>query len=151
MGTAWSEFIDDSTKSKEQVYEMVKWQNQMMEVESAKQRDKYSTDNARIKFISQDIMGWNQLNFILWLIYYVIVIAIFYVFYKNETIDLTTKQKTQIGAFFVLYPFLITSLELVVYNFLSFIVNLVKGQPYPKHGNEQPPFSLLDGLPSVYY
>ena len=86
MGTAWSEFIDDSTKSKEQVYEMVKWQNQMMEVESAKQRDKYSTDNARIKFISQDIMGWNQLNFILWLIYYVIVIAIFYVFYKNETI-----------------------------------------------------------------
>ena len=108
MGTAWSEFIDDSTKSKEQVYEMVKWQNQMMEVESAKQRDKYSTDNARIKFISQDIMGWNQLNFILWLIYYVIVIAIFYVFYKNETIDLTAKQKTQIGAFFVLYPFLIT-------------------------------------------
>ena len=151
MGTAWSEFIDDSTKSKEKVYEMVKWQNQMMEVESAKQRDQYSTDKARIKFISQDIMGWNQLNFILWLIYYVVVLAIFYVFYKNENIDLTTKQKIQIGAFFVLYPFLITSLELVVYNFLSFIVSLIKGQPYPKHGNEQPSFSLLDGLPSVFY
>lgn len=151
MGTAWSDFIDDNTKSKEKLYEMVKWQNQMMEQQSAKLRDQYSTDNARIKYISQDIMTWNQINFMLWLIYYVVVIAIFYVFYKNENIDFTTKQKIQIGAFFLLYPFVITSLELLVYNFFSFIVNLIKGRPYPKQYSHQPSFSLLDGLPSIYY
>jgi len=84
MGTAWSNFIEEGAKSKEKVYEMVKWQNEMMEVESAKLRDQYSTDNARIKHITQDIMGWNQVNFILWLIYYVIVLGIFYLFYQNE-------------------------------------------------------------------
>ena len=88
MGTAWSNFIEEGAKSKEKVYEMVKWQNEMMEVESAKLRDQYSTDNARIKHITQDIMGWNQVNFILWLIYYVIVLGIFYLFYQNENIEL---------------------------------------------------------------
>ena len=104
MGTAWSEFIDDSTKSKEQVYEMVKWQNQMMEVESAKQCDKYSTDNARIKFISQDIMGWNQVNFILWLIYYVVFIVTLYLLYnkQSELIVLTKNQKIYLG-FIIIY------------------------------------------------
>lgn len=151
MGTAWSNFIDETSKSKEKVYEMVKWQNQMMEVESARMRDQYSTDSARIKHMTNDIMGWSQLNFILWLIYYVIVIGIFYLFYKNENIEFTSKQKTYIGIFVVLYPFLITTLELFVYNFLNFIMSLIKSQPYPKQGNEQPPFSFLDGLPSVFY
>jgi hypothetical protein len=151
MGTAWSNFIDETSKSKEKVYEMVKWQNQMMEVESARMRDQYSTDSARIKHMTNDIMGWSQLNFILWLIYYVIVIGIFYLFYKNENIELTSKQKIYIGIFVVLYPFLITTLELFVYNFINFIMSLIKSQPYPKQGNEQPPFSFLDGLPSVFY
>lgn len=151
MGTAWSNFIEEGTKSKEKVYEMVKWQNEMMEVESAKLRDKYSTDNARIKHMTQDIMGWNQVNFILWLIYYVIVIGIFYLFYQNENIELSSKQKKYIGAVLVLYPFLITSFELLIYNFTVFIESLIKSQPYPKPGNEQPTFSFFDGLPSVYY
>lgn len=151
MGTAWSNFIDETSKSKEKVYEMVKWQNEMMEVESARMRDQYSTDSARIKHMTNDIMGWSQLNFILWLIYYVIVIGIFYLFYKNENIEFTSKQKTYIGIFVVLYPFLITTIELFVYNFLSFIMSLIKSQPYPKQGNEQPPFSFLDGLPPVFY
>jgi hypothetical protein len=151
MGTAWSNFIEEGAKSKEKVYEMVKWQNEMMEVESAKLRDQYSTDNARIKHITQDIMGWNQVNFILWLIYYVIVLGIFYLFYQNENIELSSNQKKYIGAFLVLYPFLITSFELIIYNFIVFIASLIKSQPYPKQGAEQPTFSFLDGLPSVYY
>lgn len=144
--------FDEKTKPTEKVYEMVKWQNEMMKVESARLRDQYSTDNARIKHITNDIMGWNQLNFILWLIYYVVVIGIFYLFYKNENMELTSNQKTKIGIFLVLYPFLITTLELLVYNFMVFIMSLIKGQPYPKHGNEQPPpFSFFDGIPAIFY
>ena len=135
--------FDEKTKPTEKVYEMVKWQNEMMKVESARLRDQYSTDNARIKHITND--------FILWLIYYVVVIGIFYLFYKNENMELTSNQKTKIGIFLVLYPFLITTLELLVYNFMVFIMSLIKSQPYPKHGNEQPPFSFFDGIPAIFY
>ena len=151
MGTSWSNFTDNAYQSKEKLYEMVKWQNQMMEVEQAKMRDEYSTDNARIRFITQDIMGWNQVNFILWLIYYIIVIGILYIFYTNENIELSKNDKIKIGIVFVLYPFLITSLELLIYNFLSFIGSLIQGTPYPKDKNSQPTLSLFNGLPSVYY
>ena len=56
MGSSWSNFIEENSKSKEKIYEMVKWQNEMMKVESAKLRDQYSTDNARIKHITNDII-----------------------------------------------------------------------------------------------
>ena len=151
MGSVWSDAIGDITQSKQKLYDMVKWQNQMMEVEQAKLRDQFSTDSARIKYIGQDIMGWNQLNFILWLIYYVIVLGIFYLFYSNENIELTKNQKIKIGVFFVLYPFLITSAELLVYNIIIFIKSLIQGTPYPKQSHAQPTFSFLNGLPSVYF
>ena len=72
-------------------------------------------------------------------------------FYNNANIELTSKQKIYIGVFLVLYPFFITTFELLIYNFSVFIMSLIKSQPYPKDGNEQPSFSFLDGLPSVYY
>ena len=74
---------------------MVKWQNEMIEVESAKLRDQYSTDIQRIKHINNDLLGWNQLNFILWLIYYVIFFVIAYLLYNRESekIVLTKNQK----------------------------------------------------------
>ena len=76
MGASWTKFYDNYNKPKKDLYHMVKWQNEMMEVESAKLRDQYSTDIERIKHINNDLLGWNQLNFILWLIYYVIFFVI---------------------------------------------------------------------------
>ena len=84
MGTAWSNFIEEGAKSKEKVYEMVKWQNEMIEVESAKLRDQYSTDQARIKHMNNNLLGWNQLNVILWLIYYVVFIVTLYLLYNKQ-------------------------------------------------------------------
>ena len=127
--------------------------NEMIEVESAKLRDQYSTDIQRIKHINNDLLGWNQLNFILWLIYYVIFFVIAYLLYNRESekIVLTKNQKIYLGLGFLLFPFLITSLEILIYNFFVFIISLIQGVPYPKYGDKQPTLSFLDALPPVYY
>ena len=85
MGASWSKFFDNINKTKHDMYNMVKWQNEMIEVESAKLRDQYSTDQERIKHMNNNLLGWNQLNVILWLIYYVIFIAIVYLLYKKQS------------------------------------------------------------------
>ena len=81
MGAYFSSMIENSRKSMNELREMVKWQNMMIDVENAKLRDKFSTDKERVKHMQNNIMGWNQLNFILWFVYYFVVLVIFYIFY----------------------------------------------------------------------
>ena len=135
------------------MYSMVKWHNEMIEVESAKLRDQYSTDLERIKHMNNNLLGWNQLNFILWLIYYAIFLVVVYLLYskQSEKIVLTKNQKIYLGLGFLLFPFLITSVEILIYNLFVFIISLIQGVPYPKHGDEQPTLSFLDALPPIYY
>jgi len=153
MGASWTKFFDNYNKPKKDLYNMVKWQNEMIEVESAKLRDQYSTDIQRIKHINNDLLGWNQLNFILWLIYYVIFFVIVYLLYskQSEKMVLTKNQKIYIGFGFLLFPFLVTSIEILIYNFFIFIISLIQGIPYSKHGDKQPTLSFLDALPPIYY
>ena len=153
MGVTWSQFYENINKPKKDLYHMVKWQNEMIEVESAKLRDQYSTDLERIKHMYNNLLGWNQLNFVLWLIYYVIFLVIVYLLYskQSEKIVLTKNQKIYLGLGFLLFPFLITSLEILIYNFVVFILSLIQGIPYPKHGDKQPTLSFLDALPPIYY
>ena len=153
MGVTWSQFYENINKPKKDLYHMVKWQNEMIEVESAKLRDQYSTDLERIKHMNNNLLGWNQLNFILWLIYYVVFLVIVYLLYskQSEKIVLTKNQKIYLGLGFLLFPFLITSFEILIYNFVVFILSLIRGTPYPKHGDKQPTLSFLDALPPIYY
>ena len=153
MGVTWSQFYENINKPKKDLYHMVKWQNEMIEVESAKLRDQYSTDLERIKHMNNNVLGWNQLNFILWLIYYAIFLVIIYLLYskQSEKIVLTKNQKIYLGLGFLLFPFLITSLEILIYNFVAFILSLIQGIPYPKYGDKQPTLSFLDALPPIYY
>src|SRR6056300_528901 len=103
MGVTWSQFYENINKPKEDLYNMVKWQNEMIEVESTKLRDQYSTDLERIKHMNNNLLGWNQLNFILWLIYYVIFLVIVYLLYskQSEKIILTKNQKIYLGLGFL--------------------------------------------------
>lgn len=151
MGAYFSSMIENSRKSMNELREMVKWQNMMIDVENAKLRDKFSTDKERVKHMQNNIMGWNQLNFILWFVYYFVVLVIFYIFYKNDSMELTKNQKIYIAIALVLFPFLITTVEVLLYNLFSIIISLIKGTPYPKDKNSQPSFSLLDGLPQIYF
>ena len=151
MGGNISTLMDDINKPNHELYNMVKWQNEMIDVENAKLRDNYSVDKQRVLNMTNNIQGWNQLNFILWWIYYIIVFVIFFIFFRNDTIPLSRNQKIYVSVGLLLYPFIITTIELGLYNLSIFISSLVQGYPYPKDGDSQPTFSFLNGLPSVYY
>ena len=151
MGGNISTLMDDINKPNHELYNMVKWQNEMIDVENAKLRDNYSVDKQRVLNMTNNIQGWNQLNFILWWIYYIIVFVIFFIFFGNDTIPLSRNQKIYVSVGLLLFPFIITTIELALYNLFIFISSLVQGYPYPKDGDSQPTFSFLNGLPSVYY
>ena len=132
------------------LYESVKSQNKMIDVESSSLRDKYSTDNQRSKYMINNIMNWNYLNFYLWIAYYIVVLVIFYLFIKGN-IELPQRIKIYISVGLLLYPFLISTIELAIYNFLQLLKSVIIGIPYPKHTRDQPSFSVFNGLPSLYY
>ena len=132
------------------LYESVKAQNQQIELESAKQRDAYSTDKQRAMHMFNNIQGWNKLNFILWIFYYAIVASIVYLFVQNK-IEMSGRSKFYIGTAFVLYPFLITTLELWTYNIYDYLKSLLLSLPYEKHSDKQPPLTILDAFPPSFY
>lgn len=133
------------------LYNSVKWQNERIEFETAKMRDNFSTDNQRVKYLDSDVGGWIAINYVLWVIYYAVFFVVAYVIYQNDTHGYTDKKKIYIGLGFLLFPFLITTLELFIYKFCLFIWSLVTSRPYPKGRNNTPTFSFMDALPSVYY
>ena len=133
------------------LYNTVKWQNERIEFETAKMRDNFSTDNQRVKYLDSDVGGWIAINYVLWMIYYAVFCVIAYVIYQNDTRGYTNKKKVYIGLGFLLFPFLITTLELFIYKLWLFIWSLVTSRPYPKERNDTPSFSFMEALPSVYY
>lgn len=136
--------------SEKELYHTVKTQNMQMEVESAKLRDIYSTDNKRIQHMHNNIQGWNVLNFYLWIIYYILVAAILYLLVQDN-IELSKRAKMYLSIGLVLYPFLITTLELFLYNTYDFVRSLILGLPYQKHTETQPTLTIFDALPPAFY
>jgi hypothetical protein len=132
------------------LYQSIRMQNQQIDNESANMRDSYSTDKQRIKYMNYNIINWNRLNFYLWSVYYIIVIVIYYLFIKGE-IELKKNSKIYIAILLFIYPFLISSVELIIYNFFYFLYTVIIGIPYPKNTDDQPYFSVFNGLPSLYY
>ena len=122
-----------------------------IEVESAKLRDIYSTDNKRIQHMENNIRGWNIFNFYLWVIYYMLVAAILYILFAQDNIDLSKRTKTYISLALVLYPFLITTFELTLYNIYDFVKSLIFGLPYKKYTESQPTPTIFDALPPSFY
>jgi hypothetical protein len=143
--------IHNLEDTKRQQYNSVKDQNHMIANETSKMRDKYSTDIQRSKHINNHIMGWNVVNFYLWWIYYIIVAVIFYLIIKDQ-LNISENGKKVIGIFLLIFPFLISTIELICYNVYHFIVSLINGIPYPKYSNKpMGEESLFNSLPAFFY
>ena len=145
--------MPDSDKSKtlRDLYNSVKWQNERIEFETDKMSGEFSTDNQRVKYLDTNVQSWIAINYVLWFIYYAIFFVVAYIIYQNETHGYTNKKKVYIGIAFFLFPFLITTIELLLYNLFLFLWSLITTTPYPKERNNAPSFSFMDALPPVYY
>ena len=138
-------------KTKRDLYNSVKWQNERIEFETEKMRGEFSTDNQRVKYLDTNVQSWIAINYVLWFIYYAIFFVFAYIIYQNESHGYTNKKKVYIGIAFFLFPFLITTIELLLYKFLLFLWSLITNTPYPKERNNTPSFSFMNALPPVYY
>ena len=138
-------------KTKRDLYNSVKWQNERIEFETEKMRGEFSTDNQRVKYLDTNVQSWIAINYVLWFIYYAIFFVVAYIIYQNESHGYTNKKKVYMGIAFFLFPFLITTIELLLYKFLLFLWSLITNTPYPKERNNTPSFSFMNALPPVYY
>jgi len=136
------------SSSKRELYNSVKWQNELIDVENAKMRDQYSTGVQRSKYLLSDINGWKYYNTLLWFVYYIIVIYICYLLYNLNDVY-TSKKKVYISLGFILFPFLITTVEIYIHRLITFIDSVITMKPYPK-STTAPSLSLLDALPPLY-
>ncbi len=134
---------------KKDLYNSVKTQNAQIEYELAKMRDEYSTDGQRVKYVESEINGWSSINYILWFVYYIAFIFVSYYLYENE--EYTGNRKWIYWFMFLLYPFLIISIEIFIYNLFNFLKHFMLATPYPKVRNDKPSISIMTALPSVYY
>ena len=133
------------------LYNSVKWQNDMVRTERAKMRDQYSTDNQRVMYLNSDIQWWSSLDSFLWWIYHLLFLAVgYYIFYGKDR-GYSTRTKILILCSFLIYPIVILTLEKWVYELFSFMYALIMGKPYSKITEPTPPFSILDAMPPGYY
>lgn len=131
-----------------ELYNSVKWQNELIDVENAKMRDQYSTGVQRSKYLLGDIEGWKYFNTLLWFGYYIIIVYVCYLLY-NLTGVYSDKKKVYIGLGFILFPFLITTIEIFIHYLFGIVNGLITMKPYPKE-TTAPSLSLLDALPPLY-
>jgi hypothetical protein len=133
------------------LYNSVRWQNDMVLTESAKLRDQYSTDNQRVVYLNEDVQWWTSLNFILWWIYYLAFLAVTYFTFYGKARGYSTRTKILIVCAFLLYPAVILTLEKWVYDLFQFIYALIVGKAYVKTTDATPPFSILDAMPPGHH
>ena len=93
-----------------ELYNSVKWQNDMMDNQQAKMRDMYSTDQQRVKYLLVDMSWYTYLNFILWCIFYILcLVVIYYTFYGKER-GFSITIKIIIVFAFLIFPMVCTSM-----------------------------------------
>ena len=138
------------SETKRDLYNSVKWQNEMIDVENARLSDKYSTALQRVKHMHQNILGWNVVNLFLWWIYYIVVAVVVYMIIK-ERLDISPKHKWYLVGGLVVYPFLISSVELLLYNLYHFLISVIQGVPYAKYSSKPKTDSVFNSLPAFYY
>lgn len=78
------------TSSSLNIYHSVQWQNDMIQSQMNRLRDKYSTDKQKIYFLTQDLDRWSYISFILLCIYYGMCFVVAYIVFMGSTHEYTS-------------------------------------------------------------
>jgi len=119
----------------------------MITVQLGQIRDSDSTDQQKVKYLLSDLSYYVYINHILWIIYYLLVLFAIYCLFYGKQRGFTTFVKIMILLLFFVYPLIITSLEIVIYDALYYVYALFFGMAYVKTNNV-PTFSLFAALSS---
>jgi hypothetical protein len=140
------------SNSIQELYNSVKWQNDMIQTQESVYKKEFSSDNQKVKYLVADISYFTYINFILWVIYYILCLGVIYVTIYGKDRGYSRWIKGLIIIAFLVYPFLIITIELGLYSLFSFLYSFMVGSAYKKGGsNEKPSFDLINALPPGTY
>lgn len=132
------------------LYKAVLNQNEILEQEITRLNNLYSTNNREAKFTVPKYQSYVRVNFVLWVLYYIlVVVCLYYLFFRES--ERTTTNKILITLAFLVFPMVIFTLEFFIYRIVKYLVVLFSGIPVKREDNNVPPFSILDILPPGYY
>tara|TARA_Y100000816_G_scaffold116068_2_gene81299 strand:- start:299 stop:721 length:423 start_codon:yes stop_codon:yes gene_type:complete len=132
------------------LYNAVLNQNEILEQEITRLNNLYSTNNREAKFTVPKYQWYVRVNFVLWVLYYIlVVVCLYYLFFRES--ERTTTNKILITLAFLVFPMVIFTLEFFVYRIVKYLVVLFSGIPVKREDNNVPPFSVLDIFPPGYY
>jgi len=102
-------------------------QNTKLDNQFKKVGEVYSTDYQKSNYQNANVMYYKSINNILFWFYYILVTVIAFLVVKSDT-SLAIKSLT-VGAF-VVYPFVINNIEIVLYGAAKYIYAIVTGTVY---------------------
>jgi hypothetical protein len=105
-------------------------QNKTLAEEAKNIGEEYSSDDRRTFYENINLRGNNAYIFVLFCIYYMLFFGAAFVLYKS--VDYSAKMKVALLLLFLLYPFLISMVELKIYNTFMYFKALVTGTIYKK-------------------
>ena len=102
-------------------------QNKKLDAQFKKVSEVYSTDYQKSNYQNANVMYYKFWNNILFWVYYLLVLAIIVIAVKS---DASLAIKTAIIGSFVVYPFLINNIQIILYGMLKYIYAIVTGTVY---------------------
>lgn len=105
-------------------------QNATLEEEAKNIEEEYSSDDRRTFYENINLRGNNAYIFLLFCIYYILFFGVAFVLYRS--VDYSIKMKVFLLLLFLFYPFLISMVELKIYNVFMYFKALITGTIYKK-------------------
>ena len=105
-------------------------QNKTLAEEAKNIREEYSSDDRRTFYENISLRSSNVYVVVLFFIYYILFFGLAFVLYKS--VDYSAKMKVVLLLLFILYPFVISMVELKIYNLFMYFKALMTGSTFKK-------------------
>ena len=125
-----------------QLYNAVKLQNDILMEERVNQRDKYSTDNQKVKYQNANISFYYALNQVLWWVYYVVILGVFYCVIFGRATQTSITSRFFLVLWVTAFPYVIIPIETFVYWLFSYFYAVMTTTVYNKPKYDMPSFAL---------
>lgn len=127
-----------------QLYNSVKWQNDILENQLSKLRDAYSVDNKKTTFLLSDVEYYVSINRIMNIVFYALCIPLIYFILFGKNADMAIWLKAIIIFTVLIYPYIIGPLEYLILSVLLYFYALIVGSVYKTPTYVHPPFSFVN-------
>ena len=110
----------DNTKKLNELYKATQSQNNQIRNSEHKLVDEFSADNQRVVYQLDQTEFFSGLNTIFLIVYFILVVIFIYALYAIQ-LNMNIYVKIVFGLVAVLYPFVILTIELMIYYFSQYI------------------------------